>query len=224
MILNVNFSTGNSMSTSFNELHIVDTGHRTDERIREIVEEELEEAKASGEFDGKDGIDGKDGYTPKKGIDYWNAEDKKEITDYIDDQTAVIKSDVEGIHAKINEEAHFRGYLPINAKILELTGTPNDFAYSAESGTVWIYDEDKGWQDSGEPVPDQLTPASDTVPLINGEASVGGESAYARGDHRHPTDNTRVSVEEFNKLKVDLETGLSNIIDIQNSLIGGGSV
>ena len=59
---------------------------------------------------------------------------------------------------------------------------------------------------------------------MNGTATVGQEETYARGDHRHPTDTTRLSVVEFNKFKSELETGLDNIIAIQNQLIGGGSV
>lgn len=35
----------------------------------------LEQAKKSGDFDGKDG------YTPQKGVDYWTAADKQEIID-----------------------------------------------------------------------------------------------------------------------------------------------
>lgn len=35
---------------------------------------------------------------------------------------------------------------------------------------------------------------SQTIPLMDGEASVGEETAYARGDHRHPTDTTRQAV------------------------------
>lgn len=166
---------------------------------------------------------GEKGDTPVKGVDYWNDEDKAEINTYIDEQTAIIRTDLEGIQQQINEEAHFRGYLSTNAKIQALEATPNDFAYSAESGTKWIYDAENGWQDSGTPVPDQLTPASETTPLINGVASVGSESAYARGDHRHPTDTTRVGVEEFNKFKADLETAIDRIIAIENELIGGGA-
>lgn len=122
-----------------------------------------------------------------------------EMKSYVDKQTNIIKSDVEGLQQQLNEEAHFRGYVSTNAKIQEMEATPNDFAYSAESGTKWIYDEVDGWQDSGTPVPDQLTPASETTPLINGEASVGKENAYARGDHRHPTDTTRASIEYVNQ-------------------------
>lgn len=167
---------------------------------------------------------GKDGYTPKKGVDYWTPDDVAEMQDYIDEQTEIIRTDLDGLQKQINEEAHFRGYMSTNAKIQAMEATPNDFAYSAESGTKWVYDAENGWIDTGTPVPDQLTPASDATPLINGVASPGQSEEYARGDHRHPTDTTRVSVEEFNKFKADLETGLDNIIAIQNTLIGGGSV
>ena len=142
----------------------------------------------------------------------------------IEDQTARIKSDVEGIQKDIKNEAHFRGYVSTNAKVQALQGTPNDYAYSAESGTKWVYDTENGWQDTGTPVPDQLTPASEKTPLMDGEASVGTEQAYAPGDHRHPTDTTRASVAELNALKADIEEGLDRIIAIQESLIGGGSV
>lgn len=165
--------------------------------ITTAVNKALEDAKNSGEFDGEDG------HTPVKGVDYWTDEDKDEIKAYIDEETEIIKSDIEGVQQQLNEEAHFRGYLSTNAKIQALEATPNDFAYSAESGTKWVYDVENGWQDTGTPVPDQLTPASDATPLINGTASAGTANEYARGDHRHPTDTTRVSVEEFNKFKIE---------------------
>ena len=148
---------------------------------------------------------------------------EEEVKEYIDEQTEIIKSDVEGLQEQINEEAHFRGYLYTNAKIQALEATPNDFAYSAESGTKWVYDVENGWTDTGSPVPDQLTPASDAIPLINGEATAGSASEYARGDHRHPTDTTRASAEELNGLKSDIGEALDRIIAIQNALIGGGS-
>ncbi len=107
--------------------------------------------------------------------------------------TEIMKADVEGLQQQINEEAHFRGYLSTNAKIQSMEATPNDFAYSAESGTKWVYDAELGWQDTGTPVPDQLTPASDATPLVNGVATPGTSNEYARGDHRHPNDPTKVS-------------------------------
>ena len=188
--------------------------------ITTAVNKALEDAKNSGEFDGKNG---KEGYTPKKGVDYWTPEDIAEIHDYVDDQYKILESDIEGIQQQLNEEAHFRGYLSTNAKIQALEATPNDFAYSAESGTKWVYDAENGWQDTGTLVPDQLTPASDATPLVNGVATPGTANEYSRGDHRHPTDMTRVGVEEFNALKTDIEIACDNIIALQNAYIGGDS-
>lgn len=131
---------------------------------------------------------------------------------------------VDGLYEQMQREAHFKGYLSTNAKIQALEATPNDFAYSAESGTKWVYDEVDGWVDTGTPVPDQLTPASDITPLMNGTATPGTSETYARGDHRHPTDTTRASVAELNELKADISTALDRIIEIQNTLIGGGNV
>ena len=139
----------------------------------------------------------------KEYVESQNLVTKDEMQVYIDEEVKIIKSDIEGVQQQLNEEAHFRGYLSTNAKIQALEAPPNDFAYSAESGTKWVYDVENGWQDTGTPVPDQLTPASDATPLINGTASAGKANEYARGDHRHPTDTTRVSVEEFNKFKIE---------------------
>lgn len=138
--------------------------------------------------------------------------DAKEATDSIGElsasieeigsQSEVLKSDVEGIQQQIREESHFRGYCSTIEEIVEIEATPNDFAYCAETGTVWVYNGEE-WVATDEVVPDQMTPASNTTPLMNGEASVGKENAYARGDHRHPTDTTRASVADLNKLKND---------------------
>ncbi|KAA6399585.1 MAG: hypothetical protein EZS28_004883, partial [Streblomastix strix] len=60
-----------------------------------------------------------------------------------------------------------------------------DFAFSAESGTVWMYDQN--WYNSGDIVPDQVTPASDATPLADSGTGVAGTSnKYSRGDHKHP--------------------------------------
>ncbi|KAA6366671.1 MAG: hypothetical protein EZS28_037802 [Streblomastix strix] len=60
-----------------------------------------------------------------------------------------------------------------------------DFAFSAESGTVWMYDQN--WYNSGDIVPDQVTPASDAIPLVDSGIGVAGTSTeYSRGDHKYP--------------------------------------
>lgn len=121
----------------------------------------------------------------------------------------LLTRDVAGIQQQINLHAHFKGYFATNTKILATEATPNDFAYSAESGTKWVYDEAEGWQDTGVAVPDQLTPASDSTPLVNGEASVGTENAYARGDHRHPTDETRASQAELDEAWEEINNAMT---------------
>ena len=140
----------------------------------------------------------------------------------LSEKNQTLETTVEGLQKQLTEEAHFRGYLSTNAKIQALEATPNDFAYSAESGTKWVYDVTDGWQDTGTPVPDQLTPASDTTPLMNGVASPGSEESYARGDHVHPTDTTRVGYEEFNELKSDIEEVFSELHNYAQALITGG--
>lgn len=56
----------------------------SDEHIKDVTASMIEEAKASGEFDGKDGVDGKDGYTPVKGVDYFDGVDGKDGKDGAD--------------------------------------------------------------------------------------------------------------------------------------------
>lgn len=51
------------------------------DKLPEAVNTALAQAKASGEFDGKDGNPGKDGETPVKGTDYWTEADKQGIVD-----------------------------------------------------------------------------------------------------------------------------------------------
>ena len=46
---------------------------------------------------------------------------------------------------------------------------------------------------TAEQVPEGAT-ASGTTPLMDGTAAVGTETAFARGDHRHPTDTSRQAV------------------------------
>ncbi|KAA6382785.1 MAG: hypothetical protein EZS28_021688 [Streblomastix strix] len=45
---------------------------------------------------------------------------------------------------------------------------------------------ESAWYDSGQLVPDQVTPASDELPIVNGTASAGISTSYSRGDHIHP--------------------------------------
>ncbi|KAA6383017.1 MAG: hypothetical protein EZS28_021454, partial [Streblomastix strix] len=58
----------------------------------------------------------------------------------------------------------------------------------AESGTVWMFDA--AWYNSGDIVPDQVTPASDALPIVDGTAAAGISTEYSRGDHVHPLNIT----------------------------------
>ena len=120
-------------------------------------------------------------------------------------ETKTLGITVEGLQKQMTEESHFRGYLSTDAKIQASEATPNDYAYSAESGTVWVYDAKDGWEETDEVVPDQLTPASDSTPLVNnGNGNKGKENAYARGDHVHPSDNTKADKSDtYTKTEVE---------------------
>ena len=107
-----------------------------------------------------------------------------------------LKTSVAGLQNDILQEAHFRGYFATNAELQESPGNINEYAYSAESGTVWTHNG-TAWEDTDEPVPDKVTPLSDTTPLQDGTASAGSANAAARGDHVHPTDTSRASNTEF---------------------------
>ncbi|KAA6398174.1 MAG: hypothetical protein EZS28_006297 [Streblomastix strix] len=58
----------------------------------------------------------------------------------------------------------------------------------AESGTVWMYDA--AWYNSGDILPDQVTPASSATPLSDGKATAGISTEYSRVDHVHPLNIT----------------------------------
>ncbi|KAA6402368.1 MAG: hypothetical protein EZS28_002103 [Streblomastix strix] len=49
---------------------------------------------------------------------------------------------------------------------------------------------DQNCYNSGDIVPDQVTPASDTLPLVDGTAAAGTSTEYSRGDHVHPLNVT----------------------------------
>ncbi|KAA6367935.1 MAG: hypothetical protein EZS28_036538 [Streblomastix strix] len=97
-----------------------------------------------------------------------------------------LQQQINVINEELNRQTHFRGYYLLNTDIQNLPNSANgDFAFSAESGTVWMYDND--WYNSGDIVPDQVTPASDANPLIDsGTGVVGTSTEYSRGDHQHP--------------------------------------
>ncbi|KAA6367407.1 MAG: hypothetical protein EZS28_037066, partial [Streblomastix strix] len=97
-----------------------------------------------------------------------------------------LQQQINVINDELNRQTHFRGYYLLNTDIQQFENSANgDFAFSAESGTVWMYDQ--SWYNSGDIVPDQVTPASDATPLVDSGTGVAGTSnEYSRGDHKHP--------------------------------------
>ncbi|KAA6395991.1 MAG: hypothetical protein EZS28_008482 [Streblomastix strix] len=97
-----------------------------------------------------------------------------------------LQQQINEINDELNRQTHFRGYYLLNTDIQQLENSANgDFAFSTESGTVWMYDQ--SWYNSGDIVPDQVTLASDATPLIDSGTGVAGTSTqYSRGDHQHP--------------------------------------
>lgn len=79
------------------------------------------------------------------------------------------------------------------------TGSPGD-AYMVGSD-LYIWSEGSSeWRDAGtlsSPSP------SAALPLMDGTAAAGSQNLYSRGDHRHPTDTSRASQDEFDDLIKD---------------------
>ncbi|KAA6388579.1 MAG: hypothetical protein EZS28_015893 [Streblomastix strix] len=93
---------------------------------------------------------------------------------------------VKNLKQELARQQHFRGYYLLNSDITSLPDSADgDFAFSAESGTVWMYSDE--WYNSADIVPDQISPASDAVPLEDSATGAAGISTeYARGDHQNP--------------------------------------
>lgn len=90
---------------------------------------------------------------------------------------------------------YFQGYYEHTADIQELEAERGDYAYNGETNTIWAFDT--VWSDTFDPIPSDMGGKTQTTPLMDGEASVGTENYYAAGDHVHPTDVTRASVEDL---------------------------
>lgn len=108
----------------------------------------------------------------------------------IAEQFASIRQDIEN-------ESHFRGVFTTvgELKTSYPTATANDYAYIT-GGNIWVYQNNE-WIDSGQPVPNSLVPASTSIPLMDGTGSAGTSDNYARGDHRHPSDTTKLSLRNW---------------------------
>ena len=109
------------------------------------------------------------------------------------------ESDIEGLRRDMQNEAHFKGYVATNADFETMPGDVNDYAYSSEDGFIWVHNGTV-WEKTDKEVPGGAVPLGNATPLVDGEASPGESTNAAREDHRHPTDETRASVQELTAL------------------------
>ncbi len=130
----------------------------------------------------------------------------------LDGKISQTNSDVDSLREAFISEQHHRGYVEKNADVLALSGNENDYAWSAESGTVWIFgaygtEGAVGWHDSGKKIPNQTVLPATMSPLMDGKAAVGSSKKYAPEDHRHPTDTTRASAADLSEETQAREAG-----------------
>lgn len=99
---------------------------------------------------------------------------------------------------------------------LPASGSPGDawLVGTAEPYTLYVWTSStSSWTSAGS-MGSSVSPSS-TAPLMDGTASSGSATTYARGDHRHPSDTTKQD---------KLESG-TNIKTVNNTtLLGSGNV
>ena len=126
---------------------------------------------------------------------------------------------IESIQEAMASTQHFRGYYQTITEITELEGHTGDFAYCAEDEFKYVYNGEQ-WVKTDEAVPDQTVEKTTILPLMNGTATIGTDNRYAPGNHVHPTDTTRASVEALEAHT----TNTSNPHNVTKTQIGLGNV
>ena len=126
---------------------------------------------------------------------------------------------IESIQEAMASTQHFRGYYQTITEITELQGHTGDFAYCAEDEFKYVYNGEQ-WVKTDEAVPDQTVEKTTILPLMNGTATIGTDNRYAAGNHVHPTDTTRASVEALEAHT----TNTSNPHNVTKTQIGLGNV
>lgn len=132
-----------------------------------------------------------------------------EALEDLEEQVDANTTAIEGIQQELTNQEHFRGYFATNNEIQSLTGKNGDFAYSAQSGTKWAYNN--SWADTHEAVPDKTVEKSTTVPLMDGTATIGTSNKYAAADHIHPTDTSRASQSDLTALSTQVQSNTTAI-------------
>lgn len=135
----------------------------------------------------------------------------EELVEDANERSQQNASDIVGLRQDFVNESHFRGYVETDAEFETLYGNANDYAYSLQSGTTWVYQQDNGWVNTEKPAPTSAAPLSNATPLVDGEASAGTATAAARGDHRHPSDPTKVGFTDYPGTAAGGEAGVVKV-------------
>lgn len=126
--------------------------------------------------------------------------------DYTSEEKTKLSGVATGAQVNVLEGIQKNGTtVTITNKIANITVPTKTSDITNDSGFITIDD-----------VPDGAT-ASTSTPLMDGTAAVGTSTAFARGDHRHPTDTSRASASDVS----DLTTRVG---DLEDAVGTGGSV
>lgn len=150
-------------------------------------------------------------------------------------------SDIKSLQGEIDSASHLMGYFETAQELIDAVTDPQngDYGYVTETGTIWSYN-DGVWSDTGREIPSGVINPYEGSPLMDGEAEAGVIGEYSRGDHRHPSDSSKVDVTTFDdtvaelRKEIDEHTGggtteevtLSNTITVElgdGATVGGYS-
>lgn len=107
--------------------------------------------------------------------------------DYTDAEKAKLEGIAAGAQVNVIES------VKVNGEAVAVTEKGVDIAVPTKTSDIT--------NDSGFITIDQVpegAAASTSAPLMDGEAAVGTEAGFARGDHRHPTDTSRAAAADLN--------------------------
>lgn len=126
--------------------------------------------------------------------------------DYTSEEKTKLANVATGAQVNVLEGIQKNGttITPVN-KIANITVPTSTSELTNDSGFITTSDIPEG------------AAASTTTPLMDGTASIGSELAFARGDHRHPTDTSRASASDL----ADLD---ERVDDLEEAIGTGGSV
>lgn len=130
--------------------------------------------------------------------------------DYTSDEKSKLSGVASGAQVNVLEGIQKNGTtVTITNKIANITVPTATSDLTNDSGYITSADVPEG------------ASASTSTPLMDGTAAVGTSTAFARGDHRHPTDTSRASASDLSTLSGrvdDLETAVGDGGDIDDRI------